>query len=219
MSHLDFSFMRGFLDRQRTGVPHNPRLRDLPREERHALSHHSNEDLEDGEDARGSPESIQSPLKSPVASIGFREQNAALAGQGSEWKRRMKTFREYITLHTISLPLPPTIFQLSFVLPLTDVLKSCRSQSHLFVKPGPGSNRHVSLPVRPSLVARTTSVSSKLRSLVLKSPWTISSLLSSPPPPPLRPSRAPSPAHPAVQHPRPPPLRTQIKVRSQGPAR
>ncbi|KAH8109160.1 hypothetical protein DFH11DRAFT_1628887 [Phellopilus nigrolimitatus] len=63
--HLEFAFMRGFIDRQRTNVPHNPRLRNVPRDEQH---HIPPEDLaEDDEDARGSPESSASPLKSPVS--------------------------------------------------------------------------------------------------------------------------------------------------------
>lgn len=33
--HLEFSFMRKFIDRQAAGIPHNPRLRNLPLEERH----------------------------------------------------------------------------------------------------------------------------------------------------------------------------------------
>ncbi|KAI5117898.1 hypothetical protein M0805_001555 [Coniferiporia weirii] len=66
--HLELSFMRGFVERQRTGVPHNPRLRGLQSDPQH---HIAPEDLiEDDLDARGSPESIApSPLKSPVSAI------------------------------------------------------------------------------------------------------------------------------------------------------
>ncbi|THH09288.1 hypothetical protein EW145_g2137 [Phellinidium pouzarii] len=66
--HLEFTFMRSFVERQRTNVPHNPRLRGVPRDAQH---HISPEDLiEDDLDARGSPESIgMSSLKSPVSVV------------------------------------------------------------------------------------------------------------------------------------------------------
>ena len=65
--HVEFTFMRGFVERQREGIPHNPRLRNLPREEQHRVPL---EDLEDDDvDARGSPESTSGPTKSPVSAF------------------------------------------------------------------------------------------------------------------------------------------------------
>ena len=65
--HLEFTFMRGFVERQRTGVPHNPRLRGLPRSEQYHIP--SEELTDDDPDARGSPDSLASPLKSPASSF------------------------------------------------------------------------------------------------------------------------------------------------------
>ncbi|KAL5503732.1 hypothetical protein ACEPAH_7803 [Sanghuangporus vaninii] len=68
--NLDFTFMRGFIERQRSGVPHNPRLRGLPRSEQHRIPP---EDLADDDlDARGSPDSVSSPLKSPISALASR---------------------------------------------------------------------------------------------------------------------------------------------------
>ncbi|KAL5526961.1 hypothetical protein ACEPAF_8690 [Sanghuangporus sanghuang] len=68
--NLEFTFMRGFIERQRSGVPHNPRLRGLPRSEQHRIPP---EDLVDDDlDARGSPDSVSSPLKSPSSALASR---------------------------------------------------------------------------------------------------------------------------------------------------
>lgn len=75
--HLEFTFMRGFIERQRTGVPHNPRLRGLPRSEQYHIP--PEELTDDDPDARGSPESISSPLKSPVSSYLNPRQSSALS--------------------------------------------------------------------------------------------------------------------------------------------
>ncbi|KAL5526148.1 hypothetical protein ACEPAG_7486 [Sanghuangporus baumii] len=68
--NLEFTFMRGFIERQRSGIPHNPRLRGLPRSEQHRIPP---EDLADDDlDARGSPDSVSSPLKSPTSALASR---------------------------------------------------------------------------------------------------------------------------------------------------
>ena len=63
--HLELSFMRGFVERQRNGTAHNPRLRGLPADEQHRIPI----DELDDEEVRASPESLSvaSPLKSPEA--------------------------------------------------------------------------------------------------------------------------------------------------------
>ncbi|KAL5485601.1 hypothetical protein ACEPAI_6642 [Sanghuangporus weigelae] len=68
--NLEFTFMRGFIERQRSGIPHNPRLCGLPRSEQHRIP---SEDLADDDlDARGSPDSVSSPLKSPTSALASR---------------------------------------------------------------------------------------------------------------------------------------------------
>lgn len=92
--HAEFMFMRGFVERQRAGIHHNPRLRNLPRDEQHRIPP---EDLADDDlDARGSPESVGSPLRSPVSV--FTSGAPAL-------KPSYSTPRSFLT--PLQLPAPP----------------------------------------------------------------------------------------------------------------
>lgn len=48
LDHIELAFMRKFIERQQTGVPHNPRLRSIPQEERYQIT---SEELTDTEAA------------------------------------------------------------------------------------------------------------------------------------------------------------------------
>ena len=109
---LEFTFMRGFLDRQRRGIPHNPRIRALAGSSSSSNPSGASDELDEGEDdGRGSPESPSlaagpaahmhsaSPLRSPVASLSFRE-HAGGASASLDLPRRIEASRASLPPHT-----------------------------------------------------------------------------------------------------------------------
>ena len=77
--NIEFSFMRKFIERQAQGVPHNPRLRNVPRESLPRIPHDEMSTESDAADVRGSTEASE-PGSSSWATTAARSPVSSLSG-------------------------------------------------------------------------------------------------------------------------------------------